>query len=75
MGHGDLGRQTLSNPDIEMVERAGLHLDKHLVVFEGWLGQVHHLQDFGSARICEGHGTHESVLLAPFVESAVELLL
>src|SRR5262249_17700175 len=64
--HGNFCRQPLPGPDIEMVERAGLYLDQPLVIFNGWLRQVHHLQDFGSAGIGKGHGTHESVLLDRF---------
>src|SRR5262249_42452483 len=56
--HRNLGRQSLADPQVEVVEGAGLDLDDDFTVAGRRFRQVHQLQLVDTARFGERHCTH-----------------
>jgi hypothetical protein len=54
--------QSFANPDVEMIERAGLHADQHFVFARLRIGDVFVGQDFGATELMDADGFHSDVL-------------
>src|SRR5438552_868394 len=65
--HGNLDRQTLPDPQIEMVQPAGQQAHEDLVGLDHGDWNVHRLENVDAARAGEGDGSHgrDAVLIPP----------
>jgi len=57
-------RQTLADPDVEMVEARGVQLDQHVVIAGRRIGDVFVAQHFRAAVLMDPNCLHECTILA-----------